>query len=283
MNDETTPSNDQTGNLEIDTALNMFATNLAYLRKKRELTQEALALEVGTISQSIISKLERKDQSPTLDHAVRLAWALGVTIDELIRPDLIKYDERTAKYFPNGSIKGRRPQPEPEVLDRYENSTVYCYYYSGIVTPTLREGVLTLTERCGGGGKFVAGILETNSQIYDCKLIIEHPNYLYIFGNNQINPERMFTVLHEPRYTKQQKPYWGGIGIVISENSSQNPYVQKILLSSVRIDTEKYCEDLKKYLFIPMSNCIGYEITKDEDHAFYDWQQRTLLSSKASN
>lgn len=265
---------------EINSALGSFASNITYLRKKRHLSQTKFAEQVGSISQTAISKIETLTQIPTLEQALRIARAYNVTLEQLIDRDFTKYDEQTEKNYPDGSIKGHRPQPEPEILDRYENTVVYCYYYSGISASSLREGTLTLTERCGGEGTFVAGILQTNSQTYDIKLVVEHPKYIYVFGNNQHNPERMFTVLHEPRYTTQQKPYWGGIGIVVSENSRMNPYVQKVVLSSVRIDIEQHHDTLHTYLTMPISNGLGCEITQDDDFDFYDWQQKMLPLSE---
>lgn len=268
---------------ETNSALDLFGTNVAHLRKKNKLSQAKLAEKTEIFSQSVISKIEKSTQMPTLDQALRIAKALSVTLDELTGHDFRKYDEQTEKHYPGGTIKGHRPQPEPEILNRYEDSVVYCYYYSGISSSKLREGKLTLTQRCGGEGKFVAGTLVTSSQVYDCKLVVEHPKYIYVFGNNQHNPERMFTVLHEPRYTTQQKPYWGGIGIVVSENSRSNPYVQKVVLSSVKINIEQHQDTLHEYLKMPINNGLGFEITEQEDYIFYDWQQRMRGLSEATS
>ena len=52
------------------------------LRRKRGLTQRDLAAQLG-LHVADISKLERECAVPTLARAVRLAYALGVSLDAL--------------------------------------------------------------------------------------------------------------------------------------------------------------------------------------------------------
>lgn len=60
-----------------------FADRLAHLRKKRGLTQDALADLIG-ITKTQVYRYERSNAQPTLDVIKRLAIALSVTTDELI-------------------------------------------------------------------------------------------------------------------------------------------------------------------------------------------------------
>lgn len=57
--------------------------NLKEVRRKKKLTQVELADKSGILQQNI-SNYETGFKSPTLDSAVRLADALGVTLDELV-------------------------------------------------------------------------------------------------------------------------------------------------------------------------------------------------------
>lgn len=57
--------------------------NLKDVRKKKKLTQVELADKSGILQQNI-SNYETGYKSPTLESAVRLADALGVTLDELV-------------------------------------------------------------------------------------------------------------------------------------------------------------------------------------------------------
>lgn len=57
--------------------------NLKEVRRKKKLTQVELADKSGILQQNI-SNYETGFKSPTLDSAVRLVDALGVTLDELV-------------------------------------------------------------------------------------------------------------------------------------------------------------------------------------------------------
>jgi len=61
----------------------MIHENISYLRKKRKLTQEALAEAVG-VSRQTIAKWESRESTPDLELAGRLAAALEVTLDDLV-------------------------------------------------------------------------------------------------------------------------------------------------------------------------------------------------------
>lgn len=59
------------------------------LRKQQKLTQEELALRAG-VKLSTLQKIERADNMPSgtsVEVAVRLARALGVQVEELVRLD----------------------------------------------------------------------------------------------------------------------------------------------------------------------------------------------------
>ena len=61
----------------------MICENIQILRKKRSLTQEALAELVGVTRQTI-AKWESGESAPDLPLAGKLAAALDVTLDELV-------------------------------------------------------------------------------------------------------------------------------------------------------------------------------------------------------
>ena len=62
----------------------IFARNLFQLRSDRKLSQEELGFRAD-LHRSTIQKLENSKHSPTLKNLVKLAAALEVTVDELIR------------------------------------------------------------------------------------------------------------------------------------------------------------------------------------------------------
>lgn len=61
-----------------------FPNNLANLRSKRQLTQEALAKRVG-ISQSAIWQYENGEATPKIEIAIKLAECLGTTVENLVK------------------------------------------------------------------------------------------------------------------------------------------------------------------------------------------------------
>lgn len=57
------------------------------LRKEQKLTQEALAMKAG-VKLSTLQKIERADSMPlgtSVEVAVRLACALGVSVEEIVQ------------------------------------------------------------------------------------------------------------------------------------------------------------------------------------------------------
>lgn len=54
------------------------------LRKAKGMTQKDLALKAGVSLQSI-HRYEAEDRSPSIDIAIRIAQALGCTVDDLIQ------------------------------------------------------------------------------------------------------------------------------------------------------------------------------------------------------
>lgn len=56
------------------------------IRRRKNMTQDALS-KASRINRVTIAKYETGKMTPTLKSAVKIAHALGVTIDELIRPE----------------------------------------------------------------------------------------------------------------------------------------------------------------------------------------------------
>ena len=65
----------------------MIANNLRHLRKKRGLSQEKLA-RLADISLNALTKIESGfAKKPTIQTVVKLAKALNVSLDELVKPN----------------------------------------------------------------------------------------------------------------------------------------------------------------------------------------------------
>ena len=72
----------------------MISENIQILRKKRSLTQEALAEEVGVTRQTI-AKWESGESIPDLELAGRLAAALDVSLDDLTQAPREELEEES--------------------------------------------------------------------------------------------------------------------------------------------------------------------------------------------
>ena len=72
----------------------MICENIQILRKKRSLTQEALAEEVGVTRQTI-AKWESGESIPDLELAGRLAAALDVSLDDLTQAPREELEEES--------------------------------------------------------------------------------------------------------------------------------------------------------------------------------------------
>ena len=72
----------------------MIGKNIQILRKQKNLTQEALAEEVGVARQTV-AKWEAEESAPDLECAGRLAAVLDVTLDDLVSAPTEELDEST--------------------------------------------------------------------------------------------------------------------------------------------------------------------------------------------
>ena len=74
----------------------MICENIQILRKKRSLTQEALAELVGVTRQTI-AKWESGESVPDLSLAGKLSAALDITLDELVEAPREELEDETLK------------------------------------------------------------------------------------------------------------------------------------------------------------------------------------------
>ncbi|HWQ72006.1 MAG TPA: helix-turn-helix transcriptional regulator [Desulfitobacteriaceae bacterium] len=63
---------------------NSFGKRIAYYRKLKGLTQKELALRAG-IQTGYLSCIETGKQTGKISILARIAWALGISLEELIR------------------------------------------------------------------------------------------------------------------------------------------------------------------------------------------------------
>lgn len=67
----------------------IFARNLRQVRRLKEISQEALALQAG-LSRTYVSEVERGERNVSIDNMGLLADALGVKLKDLLDPEMLK-------------------------------------------------------------------------------------------------------------------------------------------------------------------------------------------------
>jgi transcriptional regulator with XRE-family HTH domain len=78
-----------------------FGERITYARKQKKMTQNDLGKTVGT-SGDIIGKYERNEIKPSIDTAAKIADALNVTIDYLVKDaEYQNIDDETLKRMKN--------------------------------------------------------------------------------------------------------------------------------------------------------------------------------------
>ena len=72
-----------------------MSNKIRHYRKKLELSQSKLSNEVG-ISRVYLSDIETEKSKPTIDISIRIANALGVTVEEIFFTESAKHVGRGA-------------------------------------------------------------------------------------------------------------------------------------------------------------------------------------------
>lgn len=251
---------------------NYFSQNLQYLLDNNPRGyQREIADKVG-IDPAQLSQIKKGKTNVYLDKAARLCEALGESVDDMLYVDIKARDirlhgellkkipiKKRALSFDEEIVCARQKLVSDKVYKRFEGKNYYVYYYSGTEERKFREGTLELFHR-RPKSSLVPGILHT-SQDYRVKLIVEHPLYVYVFGTSRDYSERLALMLHEPKARNDEKPYIGGIGVVVMEGSSGEPTAQRMCVSLYAVSEE----NLKPYLTYGQ-----VEVSSAENRAFYD-------------
>ncbi len=101
------------GEMDVD---RLIGWNFRRLRLGKKLSQEEIALRLGTVDQGYLSQLEDGQRNPTARTLYRLAGALDVNVGELFAVDgasdsILKSDRTTVKKTRAGrSVPRERPR-----------------------------------------------------------------------------------------------------------------------------------------------------------------------------
>lgn len=123
-----------------------FKTNLSYLRRRRNLTQEAVADLLG-LSPQAIALYERGDREPSLINLIKLAQFFQVSIDDFLikdlRPDSLNFGKNLAFLRKKYRARGE------DIAEIFGVSkSTYSKYENGLVQPNM-EGLVIISEFFG--------------------------------------------------------------------------------------------------------------------------------------
>ncbi len=128
-----------------------FGTNLQYLRKKNEMTQEALA-EALAVSRQSVSKWESDGAYPEMEKLLALCELFSCTLDDLVRGDLTAHAVEAPTEIPVPPPE-KKDSEAARLYDKHMNSralllaagagllalSVYIYYFLSGVLRLLAE------------------------------------------------------------------------------------------------------------------------------------------------
>lgn len=77
---------------ELKPLLPLYASNIKYLRKRQEITQEDMAVFLGFSGKSSLCAVETGKSGISIENLEKLADFFGVTLDQMVKHDLSKED-----------------------------------------------------------------------------------------------------------------------------------------------------------------------------------------------
>lgn len=75
---------------ELKPPLPLYASNIKYLRKRQEITQEDMAVFLGFSGKSSLCAVETGKSEISIENLEKLADFFGVTLDQMVKHDLLK-------------------------------------------------------------------------------------------------------------------------------------------------------------------------------------------------
>lgn len=247
----------------------LFCKNLIYLRGKKSQKEVAGALK---ISVSALSQYENNKRKPDIDVLISICQYYNVTANTLLGHDLEIHSSKCTIIYE--VLQGNRTLANPDVLKKFEKTTLYCYYYSGSRVNVIREGVLKLFSQYEGR-EFVAGEFESYKQKYFCKLVVEENDHYYVYGTNMNKPDRMVMAFRDHDFLTNSEHLNSGVGLCLSTSSRGRIISQIVVLSSVKIienpSIPEGIETLRRFMDMSRTTNTGYILSNDMNAELSKW------------
>lgn len=218
-------------------------------------TQKNLANKIG-VSEDLLSKYKSGDTFPSIETLIYICKIYHLTMDDFLTIPLSSscFEQLSQSINTSNSI----------FKENY-----YCYFF---VTNSSKEGSIH---------KGTLSISQNNAAF---KILGEKAIIKEFKGNYNICENLIFFNLYSPTdgcaYVTMIKPnlnkskYIGGISLLsLPSDANSKPCCQKIIISSIKIDREKYYTDLNNFLsFSSQAKTLGnIKISRYEDEKVYDF------------
>jgi len=229
-----------------------LCSNLWFLLDQTGMSQSKLAEIVGT-SHKYIGDIISGRSAPSLVKLMAIAKEFGVTPDALLYHNIQKEYE-SISYEKNVADKLLRPIEIPECsLQRYRQRSCYMYYYTICDnTPQLCQAQIVTQNDIKM--HYIVASLITPNHTHSIKIVIDYPNYVYLFGINNQNPTRFFIMFSDPVYFSNDNSFPGSLAICVStipEGKDGLPGMQFVALSTIKLDINKHKRELCEFLTVP--------------------------------
>lgn len=175
-------------------------------------------------TQSAISKYETGVSSISLDLAIAYSEFFGVSLDNMCSHDYSISDR------PHPDLSVRNPNASEDARRLFRDKVLFFYYLSAF--GSINEGFLDLDPEFDMVRKFLHGEAVTKNR-YDCKLVIEGKESVYIYGT-ELSEAWRFLIMFP--YPKGNTAYTGGTGILVHKDEGDNLSGQKVVISEKKLD-----------------------------------------------
>lgn len=210
-------------------SVDTFRKNIRTIRLKRGLKQEDMAEGLGI--QPTISKYETGASSISLDLAIRYSEFFGISIDNLCSHDYSVSDR------PHPDLSVRNPNASEDARRLFRDKLLFFYYLSA--SGSINEGFIDLDPEFDMVRRFLHGEAVTKNR-YDCKLVIEGKESVYIYGT-ELSETWRFMIMFP--YPKGYTVYSGGTGILVHKDEGDNLSGQKVVVSEKKLDVNEGTSD----------------------------------------
>lgn len=241
----------------------IFRNNICFLRHKSGLSQAKFGEKIG-ISQHLVSVYENGyDPNPTVNTLISLSKYANTSIEALLTLNL------EDNVFNFGT---RRSNASKFEYSHFEGMTYNMYFLQERKPSQFYHGFLSLDKNFDEEHSFLHGTV-TTAHIYDCKMVIEENNTVYLYGTEINMPRRFHIGLYYPDFREEVK-YRAGLGILTRIDRRKYFVGMKVAISVNELDTNdvKISEGLIQFLTEGERNG-QLSINRDKDDEFREWVQ----------